>query len=59
MQVSPSDLQRAGPIISAPGLTFRYPLVPVLIMRDQLGCFAELRVALVEKRRKTRQSVRR
>jgi hypothetical protein len=32
---------------------------PVLIMRDQLGRFAKLRVALVEKRRKARQSVRR
>src|SRR4051794_7999321 len=32
---------------------------PVLIMRDQPGRFAKLRVALVEKRRKARQSMRR
>jgi hypothetical protein len=29
---------------------------PVLIVRDQLGRFAKLRVALVEKRRKASQS---
>jgi hypothetical protein len=29
---------------------------PVLIMRDQLGRFAKLRAALVEKRRKAMQS---